>query len=51
VFLEAEAMIIGPGLNSFSRPGTHSVTDSVRFARHSDNAVGDGIMFVGRVAS
>jgi hypothetical protein len=48
-FLEAGAMIIGPGLTSFSRPGTLSVADSVRLARR--NGIGDGIMLVGRVVS
>jgi diaminohydroxyphosphoribosylaminopyrimidine deaminase/5-amino-6-(5-phosphoribosylamino)uracil reductase len=48
--LHISPMIIGPGINSFSRPGTHSVAESVRFARHSYQAIGDGVMFVGRVA-
>ena len=51
MFLEAETMIFGPGVKSFSRPETLSVPDSVRLARHRYNAVGDGIMLVGRVVS
>jgi diaminohydroxyphosphoribosylaminopyrimidine deaminase/5-amino-6-(5-phosphoribosylamino)uracil reductase len=49
--LHISPMIIGPGINSFSKPGTHSVADSVRFKRHSYQTIGDGVMFVGRVAS
>jgi len=48
--LHISPMIIGPGINSFSRPGVHSVTESVRFQRHLYQSVGDGVMFVGRVA-
>jgi diaminohydroxyphosphoribosylaminopyrimidine deaminase / 5-amino-6-(5-phosphoribosylamino)uracil reductase len=49
--LHISPMIIGPGINSFSRPGIHSVAESVRFQRHLYQSVGDGMMFVGRVAS
>jgi diaminohydroxyphosphoribosylaminopyrimidine deaminase/5-amino-6-(5-phosphoribosylamino)uracil reductase len=48
--LHISPMIIGPGVNSFSKPGIHSVTESVRFQRHVYQSVGDGVMFVGRVA-
>ena len=48
--LHISPMIIGPGINSFSRPGVHSVAESVRFQRHLYQSVGDGVMFVGRVA-
>jgi diaminohydroxyphosphoribosylaminopyrimidine deaminase/5-amino-6-(5-phosphoribosylamino)uracil reductase len=49
--LHISPMIIGPGINSFCKPGTHSIADSVRFDRHSYQPIGDGMMFVGRVAS
>ena len=42
--LHISPMIIGPGINSFSRPGVHSVTESVRFQRHLYQSVGDGVM-------
>jgi hypothetical protein len=51
VLLETEAMIIGPGRNTFSRPGSQSDAHAVRCARYSDNAVGDGVMFARRVLS
>jgi diaminohydroxyphosphoribosylaminopyrimidine deaminase / 5-amino-6-(5-phosphoribosylamino)uracil reductase len=49
--LHISPMVIGPGINSFSRPGIHSVTESVRFGRHLYQPVGDGMMFVGQVAT
>ena len=49
--LHISPMIIGPGINSFSKPGVRSVMDSVRFERHLYRSIGDGMMFVGRVAS
>jgi riboflavin-specific deaminase-like protein len=49
--LHISPMIIGPGINSFTSPTIRSVQDSVRFAAHDYRAVGDGMMFVGRVAS
>jgi diaminohydroxyphosphoribosylaminopyrimidine deaminase/5-amino-6-(5-phosphoribosylamino)uracil reductase len=49
--LHISPMIIGPGINSFCKPGTHSVADSVRFDRHTYQSIGDGMMFIGRVAS
>ena len=44
-------MIIGPGINSFSGPPSESVEDAVRFAPHVYRSIGDGMMFVGRVAT
>jgi diaminohydroxyphosphoribosylaminopyrimidine deaminase/5-amino-6-(5-phosphoribosylamino)uracil reductase len=49
--LHISPMIIGPGINSFSSPSIQSVADSVRFDPHVYRSVGDGMMFVGRVAS
>jgi diaminohydroxyphosphoribosylaminopyrimidine deaminase/5-amino-6-(5-phosphoribosylamino)uracil reductase len=49
--LHISPMIMGPGINSFSKPGIHSVTESVRFQRHLYQPIGDGVMFVGRVAT
>ncbi|MBV8161654.1 MAG: RibD family protein [Acidimicrobiia bacterium] len=49
--LHISPMIIGPGINSFAEPAIHSVTESVKFAPYRYHAVGDGMMFVGRVAS
>jgi hypothetical protein len=43
-------MIIGPGISSFTSPSIDSVADSVRFSSHVYRSVGDGMMFVGRVA-
>jgi len=48
--LHIAPMIIGPGINSFSKPGIQSVAESVRFSRHVYQRIGDGMMFVGRVA-
>lgn len=48
--LHISPMIIGPGVNSFSKPGIQSVAESVRFRRHVYQPIGDGVMFVGRVA-
>jgi diaminohydroxyphosphoribosylaminopyrimidine deaminase/5-amino-6-(5-phosphoribosylamino)uracil reductase len=49
--LHISPMIIGPGINSFAGSPIESVADSVRFAPHVYRSVGDGMMFVGRVAS
>ncbi len=43
-------LILGTGIPSFTRPEIHAVAESVRFARHLYRPVGDGILFVGRVA-
>jgi diaminohydroxyphosphoribosylaminopyrimidine deaminase / 5-amino-6-(5-phosphoribosylamino)uracil reductase len=48
--LHISPMIIGPGINSFSSPAIESVQESVRFAPHVYRSIGDGMMFVGRVA-
>lgn len=48
--LHISPLIIGPGVNSFTRPSIHAVRDSVRFAPHVYRSIGDGMMFVGRVA-
>jgi diaminohydroxyphosphoribosylaminopyrimidine deaminase / 5-amino-6-(5-phosphoribosylamino)uracil reductase len=48
--LHISPMIIGPGINSFSSPSIQSVDDSVRFACHVYRSVGDGMMFIGRIA-
>jgi riboflavin-specific deaminase-like protein len=50
VQLHISPMIIGPGINSFTSPSIHSINDSVRFDPHVYRNVGDGMMFVGRVA-
>jgi diaminohydroxyphosphoribosylaminopyrimidine deaminase / 5-amino-6-(5-phosphoribosylamino)uracil reductase len=50
VQLHISPMIIGPGINSFTCPAIRSVDDSVRFDPHVYRSVGDGMMFVGRVA-
>ena len=49
--LHISPMIIGPGINSFSTPAILSVGDSVRFGAHVYRSVGDGMMFVGRLAT
>ncbi|MDX6705118.1 MAG: diaminohydroxyphosphoribosylaminopyrimidine deaminase [Solirubrobacteraceae bacterium] len=49
--LHISPMIIGPGINSFAGPSIQSIQDSVRFDPHVYRSVGDGMMFVGRVAS
>jgi diaminohydroxyphosphoribosylaminopyrimidine deaminase/5-amino-6-(5-phosphoribosylamino)uracil reductase len=49
--LHISPMIIGPGINSFASPSIQSVQDSVRFDPHVYRSIGDGMMFVGRVAS
>jgi len=49
--LHISPMIIGPGINSFSKPGIRSVDESVRFRRYVYQPIGDGVMFVGRVVS
>jgi diaminohydroxyphosphoribosylaminopyrimidine deaminase/5-amino-6-(5-phosphoribosylamino)uracil reductase len=51
VQLHISPMIIGPGINSFSEPTILSVDDSVRFNAHIYRSIGDGMMFVGTVAS
>ncbi|HEV7806301.1 MAG TPA: RibD family protein [Solirubrobacteraceae bacterium] len=48
--LHISPLIIGPGVNSFTRPSIQSVQDSVRFEPHVYRSIGDGMMFVGRVA-
>ncbi len=50
VQLHISPMIIGPGINSFTSPSIGSVDDSVRFDPHVYRSVGDGMMFIGRVA-
>ena len=50
VQLHISPMIIGPGINSFTSPSIRSVHDSVRFDAHVYRCIGDGMMFVGRVA-
>ena len=49
--LHLSPMIIGPGVNSFSGPSILSVDESVRFGSHLYHSIGDGMMFVGRLAS
>ena len=49
--LHLSPMIIGPGVSSFTPPAIHSVADAVRFTAHFYRPVGDGMMFVGRVAA
>ena len=51
VQLHISPMIIGPGINSFSSPSIRLVHDSVRFGAHLYRSVGDGMMFIGRVAA
>jgi diaminohydroxyphosphoribosylaminopyrimidine deaminase/5-amino-6-(5-phosphoribosylamino)uracil reductase len=48
--LHLSPLILGGGIPSFSRPEVRSVAESVRFAAHVYRAVGDGMLFVGRVA-
>jgi riboflavin biosynthesis pyrimidine reductase len=48
--LHISPMIIGPGVSSFTSPSIDSVAESVRFGPHAYRPVGDGMMFVGRVA-
>jgi riboflavin-specific deaminase-like protein len=48
--LHLSPLILGGGIPSFSQPEARSVAESVRFAAHVYRAVGDGILFVGRVA-
>jgi diaminohydroxyphosphoribosylaminopyrimidine deaminase/5-amino-6-(5-phosphoribosylamino)uracil reductase len=48
--LHLSPLILGGGIASFSRPEIRSVAESVRFAAHVYRAVGDGMLFVGRVA-
>lgn len=48
--LHISPMIIGPGVNSFSPPSVRFVDDAIRLAPHVYRSVGDGMMFVGRVA-
>jgi riboflavin biosynthesis pyrimidine reductase len=50
VQLHISPMIIGPGINSFTSPSISSIDDCVRFDPHVYRTVGDGMMFVGRVA-
>jgi diaminohydroxyphosphoribosylaminopyrimidine deaminase/5-amino-6-(5-phosphoribosylamino)uracil reductase len=49
--LHISPMIVGPGISSFSQPAIRCVSESVRFDAHLYRSVGDGVMFVGRVAS
>ena len=51
VQLHISPMIIGPGINSFCSPSIRLVHDSVRFGAHLYRSVGDGMMFIGRVAA
>ena len=48
--LHISPMIIGPGVSAFTCPPIDSVAESVRFGPHVYRSVGDGMMFVGRVA-
>ncbi len=48
--LHISPMIIGPGINSFTSPSIRSIDECVRFDPHVYRSVGDGMMFVGRVA-
>ena len=48
--LHISPMILGPGVNGFAEPTVRSVAESVKFASHLYRSVGDGMMFVGRVA-
>jgi diaminohydroxyphosphoribosylaminopyrimidine deaminase / 5-amino-6-(5-phosphoribosylamino)uracil reductase len=48
--LHISPMIIGPGVSAFGCPSIESVAESVRFGPHVYRSIGDGIMFVGRVA-
>jgi riboflavin-specific deaminase-like protein len=48
--LHISPMIIGPGVSAFACPSIDSVAESVRFGPHVYRSIGDGIMFVGRVA-
>ena len=50
VQLHISPLIIGPGINSFTSPSIRSIDDCVRFDPHVYRNVGDGMMFVGRVA-
>jgi riboflavin-specific deaminase-like protein len=49
--LHISPLILGGGISSFSRPEIRAVAESVRFATHVYRPVGDGILFVGRLAS
>ena len=49
--LHFSPMIIGPGINSFSRPATEDIRASRRFDAHRYVPVGDGMMFVGWVGN
>lgn len=44
-------MIIGSGVESFTAPSIRCVRDAVRFRRHVYRSIGDGMMFVGTVAT
>jgi diaminohydroxyphosphoribosylaminopyrimidine deaminase/5-amino-6-(5-phosphoribosylamino)uracil reductase len=48
--LHISPLILGGGIPSFSQPEIRAVAESVRFATHAYRSVGDGILFVGRVA-
>ena len=48
--LHISPMIIGPGVSAFTCPPIESVAESVRFGPHVYRSIGDGMMFVGRVA-
>lgn len=48
--LHIAPLILGAGIPSFTRPEVPSVAASVRFSTHLYRPVGDGILFVGRVA-
>lgn len=48
--LHISPLILGTGIPSFVRPEITAVAESVRFATHLYRPVGDGILFVGRVA-
>jgi riboflavin-specific deaminase-like protein len=48
--LHVSPMIIGPGINSFTSPEIRSIDEAVRFDTHVYRTIGDGMMFVGRVA-
>jgi riboflavin-specific deaminase-like protein len=50
VQLHISPLILGTGIPSFAPPEIRAVAESVRFATHLYRPVGDGILFVGRVA-
>lgn len=51
VQLHLAPLVLGAGIPSFTRPPVDAVADGVRFAAHLYRPVGEGVMFVGRVAA